>query len=192
MILAFDCAVAAGSISLVERSGHELRSFIGDSDRPLRAGELLPTIDRLLAGGGSTADDVEMIVTSAGPGSFTGIRIGIATAAGLARSLSAEMAVVPVLDAIIGEYPGSDIAAVPMGRGYAAYCSGHREDGVWNVPIEDIPHGSRVLHRELYSSVGSRDDVNIGENMALFLARFVITHGPRVDRPIFISKLRKE
>jgi tRNA threonylcarbamoyladenosine biosynthesis protein TsaB len=45
---------------------------------------LLPTIEGLLNGASVTAGDIDLFVCSAGPGSFTGVRIGTSTVKGLA------------------------------------------------------------------------------------------------------------
>lgn len=83
-ILAIETAIAGGSLA-VSASGDILyRAANGVS----RAEELIDGIDIALRSSGKTPSDLSKIVVSVGPGSFTGIRIGIATAIGLARSLS--------------------------------------------------------------------------------------------------------
>jgi tRNA threonylcarbamoyl adenosine modification protein YeaZ len=79
---------------------------------------LLPNIDRMLDVNGSTQNDIGLIIVSTGPGSYTGIRIGLATVLGLRAGLGVPCVGMTALQAIsslhVGEQPV--IAAVPMGR----------------------------------------------------------------------------
>jgi len=81
------------------------------------AENLIPTIDHLLNEAGWKINDLALIAVSAGPGSFTGLRIGIATAKGLAMAARLPIVGVPTLEAYAlvlaapfqttGEGPGS-------------------------------------------------------------------------------------
>ncbi len=61
---------------------------------------LLPHAQRLLADLGMGVDELELVVCTVGPGSFTGIRIGISTALGIAQGRGIPVAGVPTLDAM--------------------------------------------------------------------------------------------
>jgi len=75
------------------------------------AGSLLPVIDTLFHLSPFSKEDVGLIAVGVGPGSFTGIRIGIATAKGLAFGLNIPLAGVNTLDAIA---QGALPSAVPV------------------------------------------------------------------------------
>lgn len=62
--------------------------------------ELVPTVDALLAGAGLTRVDVDAVVCGTGPGSFTGVRIGVAAAKGLACGLCVPLYGASTLDAV--------------------------------------------------------------------------------------------
>jgi tRNA threonylcarbamoyladenosine biosynthesis protein TsaB len=64
------------------------------------APSLLPLVDRLFEELGMTAADLELLVCSLGPGSFTGIRIGLATALGIAEGRGIPVEGVSTLDAL--------------------------------------------------------------------------------------------
>ena len=93
------------------------------------AADLLPRIDGLFASMSDrraiAVDDVELVAVGIGPGSFTGIRIGIATAQGLARATGARLIGVPSFDALAfhelapGE-EGSTVLDARAGRFYFA------------------------------------------------------------------------
>ena len=61
---------------------------------------LLPGIERILADAGWSLDDLEGFAVSLGPGSFTGLRIGLSIVKGLAWSTGKPLAGVPTLDAL--------------------------------------------------------------------------------------------
>ncbi|MDO8536109.1 MAG: tRNA (adenosine(37)-N6)-threonylcarbamoyltransferase complex dimerization subunit type 1 TsaB [Candidatus Omnitrophota bacterium] len=61
---------------------------------------LVPTIDKLLKKAGLKIKDIDCFAISVGPGSFTGLRIGVTVAKGLAYALKKKIAAVPTLDVI--------------------------------------------------------------------------------------------
>jgi tRNA threonylcarbamoyladenosine biosynthesis protein TsaB len=103
LILAFDTATDVASTALV-RDGEPL------GERRSRAVSVLADAHELLTAAGAEPRDLDRLVVGTGPGSFTGIRIGLATARGLARSLGLPVAGVSTLDALAAGAPG----AVPV------------------------------------------------------------------------------
>jgi tRNA threonylcarbamoyl adenosine modification protein YeaZ len=83
-LLAVDTTSFAGSVAMLD--GDELRGLIGIHAAPGHAERLLPTIDMLLRELELSLEEVEAFAVSAGPGSFTGLRIGISTVEGLSYS----------------------------------------------------------------------------------------------------------
>src|SRR5437764_155460 len=75
-----------------------------------RARTLLEDVDALLRQGGAHARDLDALAVGIGPGSFTGVRIGLATARGLALALDLRGAGVSTLAALAAGAPG----AVPV------------------------------------------------------------------------------
>jgi tRNA threonylcarbamoyladenosine biosynthesis protein TsaB len=63
-------------------------------DRP-HASDLLATLDGLLRELGAAPADIRAVIVGTGPGSYTGLRVGIATALGLARGVGADLVGVP-------------------------------------------------------------------------------------------------
>ena len=117
-LLAFDTSTTAGSIALA-RDGRVLSEWNLDAGGR-NAERLLPGIDFLLRSAGIRADSLEALATTCGPGSFTGLRIGIATAKSLALVLGLPLHGVSTLEAIafsMRETGLAVVAAVDAHRG---------------------------------------------------------------------------
>ena len=100
LTLGFDTATETATSALVD-DGEVL------GERVSRAQTLLEDVDALLRQGGAHARDLDALVVGIGPGSFTGVRIGLATARGLALALSVPGAGVSTLDALAAGAPGA-------------------------------------------------------------------------------------
>ncbi len=92
---------------------------------------LLPLIHQLLEAGGFKPRDLQGIAVAKGPGSFTGIRIGMATAKGLAQALEIPLVGVPTLDIIAGQFIHTDYLVCPLldARRHQVYTAFYRNRG---------------------------------------------------------------
>ena len=88
MILGLDTATASTAVGLWAPGGPEIerRDDPPLGARPAHAGRLLLLVEEVLTAAGADWDAVERIAVGVGPGSFTGLRLGIATARGLAQA----------------------------------------------------------------------------------------------------------
>ena len=100
LILAFDTATEIATSALVA-DGEVL------GERTSRAATLLEDVDALLRQGGAHAQELDALAVGIGPGSFTGVRVGLATARGLAFALELPVAGVSTLDALAAGAPGA-------------------------------------------------------------------------------------
>jgi len=97
-VLAFDTSTARGSVALLE--GKEPQVEIRLLSLNSHSKSLLVSIDFLLNLINWKLKDLDLIAVGNGPGSFTGIRIGVSTALGLARSLTIPFVEIAGLDAL--------------------------------------------------------------------------------------------
>jgi len=96
--LAIETSCALGSVALGR--GSELIAEQVFSANARHAVELLPTVDKLLKINDLRPDDIRWIFVSAGPGSFTGLRVGFTFARALAQTCGARCLTVPTCDVI--------------------------------------------------------------------------------------------
>lgn len=102
-ILAIETTGAEASVAVINEKGEV---FMGASDQKLNhLQNLMPMTDILLQKCGMSIDDVDYIAVSEGPGSFTGIRIGVSTARALAQALGLETISVPTLKSFLYNVP---------------------------------------------------------------------------------------
>jgi tRNA threonylcarbamoyladenosine biosynthesis protein TsaB len=100
LVLAFDTATEVAASALVD-DGEVL------GERTSRAVTLLEDVDALLRQAGARPADLGGLAVGTGPGSFTGVRIGLATARGLALALDLGVAGVSTLEALAAGAPGA-------------------------------------------------------------------------------------
>jgi tRNA threonylcarbamoyladenosine biosynthesis protein TsaB len=116
LLLAVESALWTPGVALLQ-DGELVAEITLPPSRPVSE-QLLPGIEALLALGGSTLDAVQAFAVSIGPGSFTGIRVGVATVKGLAFGGAPRVAAVSSLAALAcaAGRPGDVIAAIVDAR----------------------------------------------------------------------------
>jgi tRNA threonylcarbamoyladenosine biosynthesis protein TsaB len=89
LVLGLDTSESPGSVALLEGTSLAVERALPE---PLRHAEcLLPTIEALLESSGRTREELRRICVNLGPGSFTGLRIGLATAKGMGQARRIEL-----------------------------------------------------------------------------------------------------
>ena len=102
-ILAIETTGAEASVAVINETG---QVFMEASDQKLNhLQNLMPMTDILLSKCGLTIDDVDIVAVSEGPGSFTGIRIGVSSARALAQALGRKTIGVPTLKSFLFHMP---------------------------------------------------------------------------------------
>jgi tRNA threonylcarbamoyladenosine biosynthesis protein TsaB len=103
IILGIETATMTGGLALMDEG--KLISEYTLNMKTTHTSRLMPALDWMLKDASVDKDQIGGIAISIGPGSFTGLRIGLATAKGLALGLGVSMAGVPTLDALAHNVP---------------------------------------------------------------------------------------
>jgi tRNA threonylcarbamoyladenosine biosynthesis protein TsaB len=109
VVLAFDCAVQGLSVAVV-RDGVTLASRREEGRE--QAARLVPAIAEVMQEAGVEKRALSLIAVTTGPGSFTGVRVGLATARGLAVALGVPLAGIATTACLLGQAEAGDRLAV--------------------------------------------------------------------------------
>ena len=197
-LLAVESAISGGSIALFR--GNDFVSGASGESSVSRAEDLLPRIIDLLDEAGVGRNQVNRIAVSLGPGSYTGLRIGIATVMGLCRGLEIDYVGVPVFDAVAFEYKKQYSSIVlPMGK--SDICVSDGESGgprvtsleALKAEFERADATTILAHSNLIPALIERypDIVDIGTNLAKFIGSAALDRPPSSTlEPIYIQNPR--
>ena len=151
MILAMDTATPAVTAGVVRLEGVAVLAERVTVDARAHAEQLTPNVLAALADAGLTVNDLDAVVVGCGPGPFTGLRVGMATAAAYGHALGVPVYGVCSLDAIGIESGAttSEILVVTDARRrevyWARYRDGVRVDGpAVNAPA-DVPADAHAV-----------------------------------------------
>lgn len=149
MILSIDTATLAGSVCLM-RGTTLLATRVGDP-AVSHSNSLLKDINNSLGEAEVSLSDVNLIAAASGPGSFTGLRIGLATVKALAATLQTPCVGIPTLNAVAHAAgpAAASVALLPAGRGelFSQLFSVSHDGSV--IPLDEPSHLSphRVLEK---------------------------------------------
>ncbi|MGB0050489.1 MAG: tRNA (adenosine(37)-N6)-threonylcarbamoyltransferase complex dimerization subunit type 1 TsaB [Terriglobales bacterium] len=133
LLLAFDPSVKTGSLALARASVEGLREIDVLEVVPLAGGafsaQLVPQMAALLEKHGCNKRDLGALIVASGPGSFTGLRVGLAAVKALAEVSQKPIVAVSVLEAVAcsGAGRGRVLALLDAGRG-DVYAGGYQLD----------------------------------------------------------------
>jgi tRNA threonylcarbamoyladenosine biosynthesis protein TsaB len=124
-VLAFDTATAATTVALVDTDGLALerRDDPPSGQRPGHASQLLPLVHELMVRAEIGWPQIDRIAVGVGPGTFTGLRIGLATAQALAASSGRPLVGVSTLAALAAAVPEEPVMAVIDARRGEAFAA---------------------------------------------------------------------
>jgi tRNA threonylcarbamoyladenosine biosynthesis protein TsaB len=148
--LAIDITTPIGSLALT-RNGHLLEEFTLEA--PTGFGEIIfAAIDGLLKRHSATIHDVSLIAVATGPGTFTGVRMGLTLAQGLAEALNIPVCGVSNLKALAHTGTGPERAPVLDARRGQHYTAIYNESGELIEPerlqtLEEFTPGVPVVHQ---------------------------------------------
>ncbi|MBC8414029.1 tRNA (adenosine(37)-N6)-threonylcarbamoyltransferase complex dimerization subunit type 1 TsaB, partial [bacterium] len=135
-ILAIETSTVAGSVAVIDKT----EGLIGEIRVDVRVAHserLMPSIKWLLDSSGLTVGEIDAFAVSIGPGSFTGLRIGLSTAKGLAYASKKPLIPVRTLDAFARTLPFCSYLICPVldARKNEVYAALYRWDETGCVKI---------------------------------------------------------
>jgi tRNA threonylcarbamoyladenosine biosynthesis protein TsaB len=157
LILAIDTSGQSGGITLAEADGGSFRLV---ESAAIAGGtfsaQLIPTLAALLKKHGYGVKDLGGFAAASGPGSFTGLRVGLSAIKGLAETLHKPIATVSVLEALasLADGAGKIAAAMDAGRKevflglYEA--RGENSDRTWTMQREEL-----LTQQDFLASLGT-------------------------------------
>jgi len=101
-ILAMETTGALGSVAIIDEQKN-ICGFKASSDAMSHLKNLIPMVAELLDEAGVAKSELSYVATSQGPGSFTGIRIGVSTARALCQSLGIKGIAVPTMEGFLAK-----------------------------------------------------------------------------------------
>lgn len=154
LVLAADTSLPILSVALVNDGA--LAGVVALEGRGSRNEKLLPAIDWLLAENGIDRRTLDLLAVTRGPGSFTGVRIGLATMQGLAMALGRPVCAMSTHEAVAFGEPGRVAVVDDAGRGelYVSCFDDGRETMAPHIGI--TPEDRRVVR---LADVMQRDNV---------------------------------
>lgn len=162
-VLAFDCAIAGLGVAVV-RDGVSL-AMCREEGRD-QAATLLPAIASVLREAGVERRALSLIAVTVGPGSFTGVRIGLAAARGLAVGLGIPLAAITTTDTLLAQAESDDRLAV------AAIDS---RLGDWFCALADDRAPFLASTQQLAARLGARRSLIVGPQADALASALVAT-----------------
>lgn len=111
-LLAVDTATSWQSVAILD--GETTLAHVEQDAKGSHARTLLPAIDRLLGEAKLTLTDLTGLAVSIGPGSFTGLRVGLATMLGFRTVTKLPLVVVPTLEGMAWSLRGTSLPICPI------------------------------------------------------------------------------
>lgn len=144
-ILALDTSSAVCSVAVSE--GDSIKSEINVDCRRTHSELLMPLVEACMNYAGWKAEEIDLLAVSAGPGSFTGVRIGMCAAKAMAQALGRQVAVVDTLEALAQNAAGFGGVVCPIidaRKGQVYYAGFQKEQRLWE---DGAGHIDQVLQR---------------------------------------------
>ena len=169
MLLAIDTATRHASVALYDASGIVFeQSWYSENNHSV---ETMPAIAQMLSRQGLSPKSLTGVAVAKGPGSFTGLRIGMSIAKGLCLALDIPIVAISTLDITayaVGDPGGLVFAVLEAGRGRICVASYRFEDG---LPVQ---RGETALCRALEWEVEAEEPILIAGEVSAELAEHLM------------------
>jgi tRNA threonylcarbamoyladenosine biosynthesis protein TsaB len=166
VVLALETATMCGSVALV--AGKQCVAEFSLRTGETHSRRLLSGLDYILQEAGIEKNNIDAVAVSVGPGSFTGLRIGMATAKGLATAAKAKLIGIGTLDGLAAQFYGTgDMLICPVldARKKEVYCGFYRcnKEGITKALDEN-----KVLSPEALCAMIGESVLMAGDGMSVY------------------------
>lgn len=166
-VLAIDSSSTVATVAIVEEE-----KIIGEytiNNKITHSQTLLPMIDDMFKVSEIELESVDAIAITSGPGSFTGLRIGSATAKGLGQALNKPLVEVPTLEAMAYNFFDTDKLICPImdARRSQTYTAVYKIEG---EELKTIMEGTAIFIEELVTKLNEfgEDVIFVGDGIPVF------------------------
>lgn len=143
---------------------------------------VLPEIHRMISAGGKSPADITGLVVAIGPGTFTGLRVGLSIAKGIVAARKVPLVGIPTLDIVFASHPDQDFVAVlPAGRGRVVWQE--RDHTPTNSTVDEL-----IEHVSGRTVIG---ELSPDQEAAVKAAGIVVTNEPRDPRVLLALGARR-
>ncbi|OQW62673.1 MAG: hypothetical protein A4S17_01410 [Proteobacteria bacterium HN_bin10] len=194
-ILAMDTATTRLSVALLDDG--EVLGLVDDAAPGAHGRLLVPAIDRVLGAAKLALGELDGLAVSIGPGSFTGLRVGLATVMGFRLAAGLPIVAVPTLEALAWNVRGTRETVCPLliARSHDVYWALYRWEGNTvatvepaqvgpvatlpeRLPASILPVGEGwVRHRDLLAPLFERQGIRCAEAEASAMTASAVSVG---------------
>ena len=166
LILSIETATGCGSIAVTR--GQRLLAEATAQPDVTHSRRLLGTVDWLMQAAGVAWADIDGVAVSLGPGSFTGLRIGMAAAKGLVMAIGVPLLGVSTLDALALACIGTRVQICPVldARKQEVYAALYQPEGGDGYPSRQSV--DEAIHPEALADKIDRPTVFLGTGVAVY------------------------
>ncbi len=181
LILSIETAAGCGSVALTRGSGRLIAEAAVHAETS-HSRQLLGSVEWVMQAAGTGWSDLDAIAVSIGPGSFTGLRIGLAAAKGMVFAAGKPLIAVPTLDAVALSCPLVDcpLWCVMDARKQELYAACYGADREQTSPAE-------ALRPELLAEKITPPAVIAGPGLTAYHQLFAHLEGVRLIPPALSS-----
>ncbi len=193
MLLAVDTSTQWIGLALYD--GSQVLGEVSWATRFHHTVELAPAVARLLQQSGYAPEEIECLGVALGPGSFTGLRIGLALVKGMALALHAPVVGVPSLDFLAAAQPVRDIpmaAVLQAGRGRLALVWYQAHKNRWKAQGEPLMTTAETLCEQIETPTLVVGELTAAERQVFGKKRriaLVASAAACVRRPSFLAEM---
>lgn len=199
-ILAFETSLGNCSVALYKDGEMD---FSESKQRMMQSEELIPMVNEILSKNDVSYKDLSAISCSVGPGSFTGIRVGVAAALGMKKTLpETKLIGISTLDAITHEAPkelletNGKLLTILRSYGEEFFAQEFSDTKKSKSEIQVITQENLKKSREKYAHIFSNEDLdfvtkinfNAKTLLNISLNRYDISSSKALIEPIYVKK----